>query len=411
MKRDRTLISLFSGAGGLDYGFERAGFRTGAAVEMDPDCCATLRANRDWPVFEGSIFDVPTRAMVEAAGCARGELDLVVGGPPCQPFSKAGFWAHGETKRLADPRADTLDAYFRVVEDALPRAFVMENVEGLAYAGNEGLGFISARVKEINQRTRSSYIPAVRLVHAADYGVPQLRSRVVIVASRDGAPFSFPPPTHGTRSSGKTQASLAMLEPFRTAWDAIGGLEPEPDEDVAMRGKWAGLLPSIPEGKNYLHLTTRGGGEPLFGWRTRFWSFLLKLAKSQPSWTIQAQPGPSTGPFHWDNRRLSMRELCRIQTFPDDVRITGSYRAIHRQVGNAVPSLMAEVLGRAIRTQLLGERPTQAALSLMPPVRSSRPRARAARPVPPQYQGLAGDHADHPGTGRGPRAQQWLAAE
>ena len=121
-----------------------------------------------------------------------------------------------------------------------------------------------------------------------------------------------------------------------------------------MSGKWADLLPTIPEGLNYLWHTSRGGGVPLFGWRTRYWSFLLKLAKSKPSWTIQAQPGSAIGPFHWKNRKLSARELCRLQTFPDDLSFDTSQNQIQRMIGNAVPSLLAEVLAWEIRTQLLG---------------------------------------------------------
>jgi DNA (cytosine-5)-methyltransferase 1 len=144
-------------------------------------------------------------------------------------------------------------------------------------------------------------------------------------------------------------------------------------EDLAVKGKWADLLPSIPEGENYLWHTDRGGGMPLFGWRRCYWSFLLKLAKDKPSWTIQAQPGPAIGPFHWANRRLSMRELCRLQTFPDDVVVTGARGSVQRQLGNAVPSLLAEVFARAIRTQLLGLRRTSALPHLLPPDRGPPP--------------------------------------
>jgi DNA (cytosine-5)-methyltransferase 1 len=168
-----------------------------------------------------------------------------------------------------------------------------------------------------------------------------------------------------------------------------------------MRGKWAGLLPSVPEGQNYLWHTARGGGLPLFGWRRRYWNFLLKLAKDQPSWTVQAQPGPSVGPFHWKNRRLSIRELCRIQTFPDDLVITGDRTAAQRQVGNAVPSLLAEVLARAIRQQLLGQAPSSPVLRLLPPVRRPLPPPEAVLRVAAPFHRLAGDHAPHPGTGRG----------
>ena len=168
-----------------------------------------------------------------------------------------------------------------------------------------------------------------------------------------------------------------------------------------MRGAWAELLPSIPEGSNYLHHTDRGGGLPLFGWRRRYWSFLLKLAKDQPSWTIQAQPGPAIGPFHWKNRRLSMRELARLQTFPDDVRITGSRGAVQKQLGNAVPSLLAEVIAREIRVQLLGMKPLAGAPKLLPPDRSPPPAAEPVARVPKKYRKLIGEHDAHPGTGKG----------
>ncbi len=412
MSRSPVLISLFSGAGGLDYGFEAAGFRTGAAVEMDHDCCETLRANRKFPVFERSIFDVSTEEMLSAAKSKRGALDLVIGGPPCQPFSKAGFWARGDTRRLSDPRAETLTAYLRVVEEALPRAFVLENVEGLAYTEkNEGLSLVLDMVERINKRQKVRYRTKFEVLCAADYGVPQLRNRLILVAARDGAEFSFPEPTHADRESSSGQRSLSLLPSYRTAWDALGDLPMEPDEDLAMTGKWARLLPSIPEGKNYLHHAARDGGEGLFGWRRRYWSFLLKLAKDRPSWTIQAQPGPSTGPFHWKNRRLSRRELCRLQTFPDDVQVQGSYRSVHKQVGNAVPSLLAEVLGRAVRTQLLGQELRCEPLKLLPPVRTPVPDAEPVRPIAKEYRALRREHEAHPGTGKGFRAAAWADAE
>lgn len=114
-------------------------------------------------------------------------------------------------------------------------------------------------------------------------------------------------------------------------------------------------------------------GRTLFGWRRRYWTFLLKLAKARPSWTIQAQPGPAVGPFHWSNRRLSTRELCRLQTFPDDAIISGNRTSVQRQLGNAVPSLLAEVLGRAIRVQLLGLPAMRGAPKLLPPRRKDTP--------------------------------------
>lgn len=403
-----SVISLYSGAGGMDYGFEAAGFQTRVSVEFDKSCGETLRANKVGEVIERSIFAAPTTEILEKGGLKKGQVDLLIGGPPCQPFSKSSYWLKGDSLRLKDSRSDTLGAYLRVLEEAQPRAFVLENVEGLAFSGkDEGLKLILSRIDAINRRTKLNYKPYFKTMSAADYGVPQLRSRFIIVASRDGRPFDFPKATHGSADASEVKAG--KLEPFRTAWDAIGDLVPNPAEDLALRGKWAGLLPSIPEGKNYLHHTARGGGLPLFGWRTRYWTFLLKLAKNLPSWTIQAQPGPSVGPFHWDNRRLSARELCRIQTFPDHVEVKGGRVAVQRQVGNAVPSLLAEVLGRAVLSQLLDIQPSSRGLTLLPPKRASVPPARRVQAVPGAFKRLQGDHDAHPGTGKGKGALERLA--
>jgi DNA (cytosine-5)-methyltransferase 1 len=128
---------------------------------------------------------------------------------------------------------------------------------------------------------------------------------------------------------------------------------------------------------------------------------MLKVAKNRPSWTIQAQPGPSTGPFHWDNRRFSRRELCRIQTFPENVRITGSYLDAHRQIGNAVPSLLAEVVGREIRKQYFRQRLSSSVPLLLPPARPKCPAANPANKVPRKFLSLRNSETAHPGTGKG----------
>lgn len=395
-----TVISLFSGAGGLDYGLEAAGFATRVAVEQDHSCCETLQLNRPrLSVIEGSIFEVSTRKILKRAGLRRENVDVVVGGPPCQPFSKAGNWARadGQPPGLSDPRADTLAAFMRVVDEVRPRVVLLENVEGLQNGGSgSGLTVIRERLAEINRKHGTRYEPVWEVLDAVDYGVPQSRRRLFVVAARDGTRFSFPSPTHGPADSG--------LKPYLTAWDALGGVEAT-EEGLFLRGKWADLLPSIPEGKNYLWHTERGGGRSIFGWRRRYWTFLLKLAKKAPSWTIQAHPGPAAGPFHWDNRKLSIEELCRLQTFPMGTRISGGRGDAHRQVGNAVPSLLAEILGRAIRKQLL-YRKTAGAPKLLPRRRGAMPSARAAQPVPPKYHKLIKKHRAHPGPGKGPGARR-----
>jgi len=397
------VISLFTGVGGLDFGFEAAGFDTAVALEIDRACCHTLRANRAWPVIEDDIHAVTTGDLLATAGLAPGEADVLIGGPPCQPFSKSGYWATGDSKRLKDQRADTLSAYLRVLEEAKPKAFLLENVYGLAYRGkDEGLDRILKGIEAINRRTGLNYQPHWQVLNAAGYGVPQLRERVIIVASRDGRDFAFP-----KAGFGPSDALEAGQQPYRTTWDALGDLPANPNEpDLAMGGKWADLLPSIPEGQNYLWHTGRGGGLPLFGWRTRYWNFLLKLAKDRPSWTIQAQPGSATGPFHWTSRKLSSRELARLQTFPDDVAFPVSRNEVQRLAGNAVPSLLAEVLAREIAVQLLDRPAYDASPKLLPPARKRRPKPEPVVPVSRPYLALIDDHADHPGTGLGRGAQQ-----
>lgn len=389
----RTVISLFSGAGGLDYGFEAAGFRTRVAIDVDRDACESLRQSRGWKVLEGDISGLTSDAILKEAGLRKGAVDVLIGGPPCQPFSKSGFWKSYGTHRLADPRAKTLGAFMRVVEETQPQVFLLENVQGIRFAEfDEGFALLLRRIKQINKRTGSKYQPHCAVLNAAEYGVPQVRERLFLVAARDGSDFRFPAPTHGDGPN---------LESMRTAWDALADVTPDANEDLAPRGKWARLLPSIPEGSNYLFHTARGGGKPIFGWRCRYWTFLLKLAKNRPSWTIQANPGPSCGPFHWKNRRLSLRELCRLQTFPDDAVVVGGPYSRRRQVGNAVPSLLAEVLAREIAVQLLGARAHKSAPTLMPTERAPAPRRERRAPVPEEFWKHIGEHPDHPGEGKG----------
>jgi len=400
-RKTPRLISLYTGAGGLDLGFEAVGFKTTVAVELDPEAVATLRHNRDWPVIDRDIHAVSSRELLKVAHLREGEADVLIGGPPCQPFSKAGYWSSGDTLRLDDPRAGTLAAYLRILRDALPKAFLLENVPGLAYRGKEeGLYLIQRTVDTINRERGVRYTLSIGKLNAADYGVPQLRERVFVVGEREGKEFRFPQPTHGLESQ------LLPLQPYTTAWDSIGDLVEEKDTaDLELRGKWADLLPSIPEGENYLWHTNRGGGLQLFGWRRRYWSFLLKLSKGEPSWTIQAQPGPAIGPFHWKNRRLSPRELCRIQTIPDDYVVLGNLGAVQRQLGNAVPSALAEVLARAIRCQLLTD-PVSMVSSLIPKARRPIPEPEPLAVVPRKYRHLVEDHEDHPGTGKGYAAKR-----
>ncbi len=399
-------ISLYTGVGGLDFGFEAAGFRTAVAVEMDPVCCSTLRLNRKWPVLEGDIHEFDSELLLQAADLRAGDADVLIAGPPCQPFSKSGYWSTGDVSRLDDPRSDTLTAYLRVLRDIRPKAFLLENVQGLAYKGkDEGLQHLLEGIHEVNRQAGAKYSVSWGVLNAAELGVPQQRERVLLIGARDGTPFVFPEPTHGDESD--VDLFTKAREPYHTAWDAIGDLPEEPDdESLQVCGKWGDLLPTIPEGENYLWHTPRGGGYPLFGWRTRFWSFLLKLAKSRPAWTIQAQPGTATGPFHWHSRRLTAHEMCRLQTFPDGLSFDCGRSAIQRMLGNAVPSLLAELLAMEIRYQLLGSRRRLRPPKLMPPRREPVPAPEKVISLPRKYEALIGDHRAHPGEGRGPAARR-----
>jgi len=404
-KAKPSIISLYTGAGGLDLGFEAAGFKTRVAVEFDQDAVRTLRHNREWPVIDCDIHSdrASSPNILQVSGLRPGDASLLIGGPPCQPFSKSGYWAKGDALRLADPRASTLGAYLRVLRDTLPQSYLIENVPGLAFSSkDEGLEFLRKEIQKINQTTGTRYSFTTAVLRAVEFGVPQDRQRVFIVGHREGLAFEFPQPTHRAAGSMPSLFGSRDLPPVMTAWDAIGDLENDDSPELALTGKWADLLMSIPEGKNYLHHTDRGAGLPLFGWRRRYWSFLLKLAKNLPSWTIAAQPGPAIGPFHWKNRRLSPRELSRFQTFPDDYEVLGSLRAAQKQIGNAVPSALAELLGLEIRRQFFREKGLDGATAtLLPQRRGYPPKPETVAPVGAKYRKLAGNHEAHPGTGKG----------
>ena len=427
----RKVVSLYTGAGGLDLGLHAAGFTSAVAVEFDPIPVRTLldpRNRERWGVvLHRSIHDLieegPEGRKVAApllreAKLKPEEASLLAGGPPCQPFSKSGYWHSGDAKRLDDPRAATLEAYLTVLETVRPEAFLLENVPGLAFdAKDEGLQYLRRRVDEINKRSGTRYSFHAAQLNAARYGVPQMRERVFIVGHRDGKAFTFPTPTHAlppavdlTGDGEPPTVADEGLFPFATAWDAIGHLQDDDDPTLAPKGKWAPVLASIPEGRNYLWHTPRNSkGLPIWGWRTRFYNMLLKLAKARPSWTLTAQPGPAIGPFHWRNRRLSAAELVGLQTFPRDYHIVGGVLEAHKQLGNAVPSAMSEMLGREIRRQLLGEtRVPSGPLSLVPVTRGTPPEPETPLPkeqLPEWVLDLADEgKAEHPGTGKGPGA-------
>ncbi len=372
-KTKPRVISLFSGAGGLDLGVEAAGTKIAVCVEPDAHCVATLKANstgHGWKVLDKPIQTYKTKDILRAAKLDVGEATLVIGGPPCQPFSKSGFWVEGR-KGIHDER-NLLGEFVRVVKEARPLGFIMENVFGLFYKTSK-IAFDQLH----EELTDEGYKIEFKVVNAADYGVPQIRERLFILGSRVNSTLNFPEGNYrspnflvkyhsgnGSRGNGE-KADLPTMQLFEvksfgykewvTAGDVIGRLADRFDKDksLAYAGRWQKQLQEIPPGRNYLYFTAHEGHpKPLWEWRSRYWSFLLKLAPDKPSWTIQAQPGPAIGPFHWNSRYLSQLEMKRIQTFPDDYKILGPKREVQRQLGNAVPPVLAREISASLLAQI-----------------------------------------------------------
>jgi DNA (cytosine-5)-methyltransferase 1 len=341
-------ISLFSGAGGLDLGVEAAGYRVVAAVERDHDAAMTMEKNFHHlvsPVIRQDILTVPTREVLLRGGLrARQRPDLLVGGPPCTPFSKSGFWL--EWKRSGqDPNASLLQAYTRVLAEARPRAFILENVYALTYRNAASRPAYERLLCEIVQ---AGYEFRAEVLNAADHGVPQARPRLFVVGvARGGRVPDLPEPSHSGTWERRASGNGGL--PHVTAGEALAGLDCPPEPEEVLRGQYANLLADIPPGGNYLHYTAeRGHPQPRFRWRSRYWSFLLKLDPRRPSPTIQAQPGPNVGPFHWENRRLRVGEVKRLFTFDDEFDFVGTRASVQAQLGNAVPPLLAARVARKV---------------------------------------------------------------
>lgn len=358
-------ISLFSGAGGLDLGCELAGFTTRGAVEFNHVAQRTLLANaaRFLPGLSSDailsdIVGIDYDQVLEAAGVVSGEASLLHGGPPCTPFSKSGYWL--AYKRAGeDPKASLLDNYVEGLRAIRPRAFLMENVYGLAYQ-NQNRPILNRFVASVRE---AGYSFDSRIILAADHGVPQVRQRLICVGIRndllDVGPelwrFDWPEESH-TGPHERRVGLDTSLRPHVTTSEALAGLtdaQNPVETEETVTGTYADELRHVPPGDNYLFFTeNRGHPKPRFKWRSRYWSFLLKLDPDRPSPTIQGQPGPWVGPFHWDSRRLRVAELKRLMTFPDDYVVCGSRRDQQLQLGNAVPPLLAQRIAQGIAAEL-----------------------------------------------------------
>lgn len=214
------VISLFSGAGGLDIGFENAGFSIAVAVEIDPSCCDTLKTNRpNLPVINKNISEVTSDEILKTANLKPLEPALVIGGPPCQSFSLAGL-----RKGLDDERGKLLFEFVRIVRETLPFGFILENVKGLTnWDSGRALKLLMEELSkpiEYDGKSYSYTITQPKVLNAVDYGVPQFRERLILVGNRNGLDFTYPTPIDESER--------------KTVRDAIGDLpEPEAPSEMA----------------------------------------------------------------------------------------------------------------------------------------------------------------------------------
>ena len=340
-------IGFFSGAGGLDIGAQLAGSKVISSLDFDRDSVATMKSNKYFDHtkhFHKDIKEMHYKDYSKIITENNPEKLILVGGPPCQPFSKAGYWVtHKNRLGSEDPR-NMIGHYLRTVDELKPDGFLLENVESLLHPKN-----IQA-VSELKETIdKLGYYFIVYRANSLDFGVPQKRKRVFFIASKKpilGEPFK----THGSEKEIILNPSIL---PYERVLDWIGKFDSEKyfePHELTTGKTYDQELKQIPPGKNYFALTERDGHpNPKFEANKRFWSFLLKLHPNLPSWTVAAQPGPWVGPFHWNNRRLRVPEIAALQTFPEDYNFVGSRRSIQKQIGNAVPSL----LGKAIVKHLI----------------------------------------------------------
>jgi DNA (cytosine-5)-methyltransferase 1 len=370
-------ISLFAGAFGLDLGLEKAGFHTVSVVEIDPDATKTIALNRP-RLFESAIprdiQHISAQIILEEAGRVLdigralhpGEVDLVTGGPPCQPFSTAG-----KRMSVGDPRGSLFKDFIRIVKEVQPCFFIMENVRGLLSAPirhrphtKRGLGYPPLEPEELPgsalqvvlaEMEHLGYTVAPpRLLDAADYGVPQNRTRVIFIASREGQHVTVPLPTHSKNGVGGLRRWCTLQEALTDLIDPEPEYIPYPES----RLKYLRLLKA---GQNWRYLPddlkqeAMGGAYQSGGGKVGFYR---RLSWNKPSPTVTTSPHQkATDMCHPEKLRpLSVRECARIQTFPDDWIFNGSIASKYRQIGNAVPVLLGKAIGEHIHKLIKGEK-------------------------------------------------------
>ena len=317
-----TILELFAGAGGLALGLERAGLKARGLIEFDADCVRTLQKNRpDWPVFHADVKDVDYTPFQG--------VDILSGGFPCQAFSSAG-------KRLGfqDERGNLFFEMMRAIRCLQPKIVLAENVQGLL---NHNKGQTLETILDALRGV--GYTVYYELFNAVDFGVPQKRKRLIIIA---------------VRGQSAPRPLMQPLRPIRTLADALKGC-PE-SEGMAYSANKERIMRMIPQGGCWTALpddiqreymgASYGHGSAMGGRR----GMARRMAWSEPSLTILCSPSQKqTERCHPEETRpFTVRESARIQTFPDDWIFTGSVSSQYRQIGNAVPVDFAEAIGKHV---------------------------------------------------------------
>lgn len=350
-KREFTVLSLFSGGMGLDIGLEKTGrFKLLACVEKIPAFCETIRRNRDGGrigsrdlrVYEADVSELDPFEILADLKVARGSLDLIAGGPPCQAFS-----VFGKRRGLADRRGKLILEYVRFVEALRPRMFVMENVRGLLSMKTEERKQKGALFRMVQDRFDSlGYRTDCFVVNSVNYGAPQIRERILLIGNRYNLLADFPPPTHSDRPKDN-------LPPFATLSDAIRN-KLDPDETVMhFSERKKKYLDMVPSGGNWRSLPlaiqkeSMGKSFYLKGGRSAHWR---KLSFEFPCPTVMTLPNHAgTSMCHPELLRpLTVGECMLVQGFPPEWVFVGTPGEKYQQVGNAVPIVLGYLAGRSV---------------------------------------------------------------
>lgn len=359
-------LSFFTGAMGLDLGLEKVGISTVLASEIDEATCGTIELNRPEVELIGDLRKYSAPEIRKLAGLGpSSEIDLIIGGPPCQSFSTAG-----KRKAFEDERGNVFLRFIDLILELKPKYAVIENVRGLLSAplshrphSNRGAEFQPLSLMEqeggalafiLEKLRREGYGVTFNLYNSANFGSPQIRERVIVICSRDGTRLPYLVPTH-------SNDPRFGLKPWRTLRDALRGLPKVPCDHVTFPEKRLRFYRMLTEGQNWRNLPAdiqqEALGKSFFagGGKT---GFLRRLAWDKPSPTLVTHPAmPATDLAHPDeDRPLSIQEYKRIQEFPKSWKVSGSLIDQYRQIGNAVPTSLGKAIGGLLLAHDSGKR-------------------------------------------------------